>query len=95
MNPIKKMICRWVREDWNSVRESNKVSPVQAEVELSEYNYDNRINFSIYNATGGKVIEASRYDTIKDRRRNNLYVIHENEDFTESLGKIITMESLR
>jgi hypothetical protein len=94
MNPIKKMICRWVREDWNS--ESDRAEPVRAqEVSLSEYNYDNRINFSIYNASGGKVIEASRYDTLKDRRRNNLYVIHENEDFTESLGKIITMESLR
>jgi hypothetical protein len=94
MNIIKKIICRWVREDWNS-HSDRAERPVQAEPELRDYNHDNRINFSIYNASGGKVIEASRYDTIKDRRRNNLYVIHENEDFTESLGKIITMESLR
>ena len=94
INWLKKKVVDWVKEDWNSHSDCAE-RPVQAEPELRDYNHDNRINFSIYNATGGKVIEASRYDTIKDRRRNNLYVIHENEDFTESLGKIITMESLR
>lgn len=55
----------------------------------------NGMRFQLYNANGGYVIETRVYDETHDRNRNKLYVITEDKDLGEELGKIITMESLR
>jgi hypothetical protein len=49
----------------------------------------------IYRANGGTVIETRKYDRLKDRSLNQLHVITHDQDLGESIGKIITMESLR
>ena len=55
----------------------------------------NGMRFQLYNASGGFVIETRVYDERNDRNVNKLYVITEDKDLGEELGKIITMESLR
>jgi hypothetical protein len=62
-----------------------------------EHNYDDDtvINFKVYGANGGKIVETSRYDDQKDNESVRRYVIDESADLAESLGKIITMEYLR
>jgi len=60
-----------------------------------EGNWRNRTQLNIYHAHGGKIIETVRIDKKTDNRVNNLYLIDENEDFHDSLAKIITMDSLR
>ena len=59
------------------------------------YDDDGVITFNVYGATGGKIVEASRYNDKHDNERIKLYIIDENADFTESLAKIVTMEYLR
>jgi hypothetical protein len=54
----------------------------------------NGMNFIVYSATGGKVIEFRTYDPRTDRSVNTLYVITDKEDLGEELGQIITKESL-
>lgn len=54
----------------------------------------NGMNFTVYSATGGKVIEFKTYDPRTDRSVNSLYVITDKEDLGEELGQIITKESL-
>jgi hypothetical protein len=49
----------------------------------------------VYKANGGVVVETKRYDMRKDEDRNSLYVITEDKDLGEEIGKIITMENLR
>lgn len=63
---------------------------------------DNRvITFRIYSAHGGKIVETERFaeDTGKqyreDTRKIEMYLINDNEDLTEALGKIVTMEYLK
>ena len=53
------------------------------------------IQFTVYNANGGRVVETRRYDRQKDRNHNGLYVITNDQDFGKEIDKIITMESLR
>lgn len=62
-----------------------------------EHNYDDDsiITFKVYGANGGKIVETSRYDEKRDNEGIRRYVIDENADLAESLGKIVTMEYLR
>lgn len=53
------------------------------------------IQFTVYTANGGRVIETRRYDRKTDRHSNNLYVITGEQDFGREIDKIITMEALR
>jgi hypothetical protein len=53
------------------------------------------IQFTVYVANGGRVVETRRYDKKTDRNTNGLYVINNDADFGKEIDKIITMESLR
>jgi len=56
---------------------------------------DRAIQFTIYNANGGRVVETRRYDRHKDRNLNGLYIITSEQDFGREIDKIITMEALK
>jgi hypothetical protein len=53
------------------------------------------LQFTVYVANGGRVVETRRYDKKTDRNTNGLYVINNDADFGHEIDKIITMESLR
>lgn len=53
------------------------------------------IQFTVYNANGGRVVETRRYDRQKDRNHQNLYIITSDQEFGREIDKIITMEALR
>jgi hypothetical protein len=53
------------------------------------------IQFTIYNASGGRVVETRRYDRKTDRSTNGLYVITSDQEFGKEIDKIITMEALK
>lgn len=53
------------------------------------------IQFTIYNANGGRVVETRRYDRQKDRHNQSLYIITSDQEFGKEIDKIITMEALR
>jgi len=53
------------------------------------------IQFTIYTANGGRVVETRRYDRQKDRHTTGLYVITSDQEFGREIDKIITMEALK
>lgn len=53
------------------------------------------INFTVYTATGGRVIETRKYDRKTDRNTTGLYIITNEMDFGREIDKIITMEALK
>jgi hypothetical protein len=53
------------------------------------------LQFTVYVANGGRVVETRRYDKKTDRNTNGLYVITNDMDFGKEIDKIITMEALR
>jgi hypothetical protein len=70
---------------------SNTISRGEPQIDQPE----RAIQFTVYNANGGRVVETRRYDRQKDRSSNGLYVITSNQDFGHEIDKIITMELLR
>ena len=54
-----------------------------------------RMNFTVYRANGGMMVEYNRYDDRKDQHQCELHIVHPDEDFGAALGKIVTFESLK
>jgi hypothetical protein len=73
------------------------LNPAPRSHQRVSHNYDDNrvITFKVYGANGGKIVETSRYDDKRDSENINLYIIDENEDFADSLAKIVTLEYLR
>ena len=97
MNWFKRMIVKWVRDDWDSVREQDSYATVSPKNMISsrDVNSDPTLQFKIYNAIGGKVVEFSRYDRQKDRSFHDIYIIGKDEDFGAKIAKIAMLESLK
>ena len=53
------------------------------------------VNFQLYTATGGTVVELRSYDERTDRHVNALHVIPSDADLGDALSKIITYEALK
>jgi hypothetical protein len=99
MNWFKRMIVKWVREDWDKSREqdcyTNVASKNSISISTRDVNSDPTLQFKIYNAIGGKVVEFSRFDRQKDRNFHDIYIIGKNEDFGEKIAKIAMIESMK
>ena len=53
------------------------------------------VRFKMFRASGGTIIETTIYDDNKDRHINGLYVLTNDKNLGEEIGKILTMESLK
>ena len=56
---------------------------------------DADLNFKIYSATGGYVMEFRRYDRRTDNSNTNLYVIGKEDDIGERVARIVNMEIMK
>ena len=105
MNWFKRMIGRWAYEyrdtpdDMpNECYPSTKMSRGNAISTISgRANVDSEptLQFKVYSAVGGKIVEFSRYDPRTDRSDRQIYIIGKDEDFGEKIAKISTLEVLR
>jgi hypothetical protein len=94
---IKRKFKNWCVEAWNSEREvvtSNKLIGTDS-IHGSTLDSEPVLQFTIYNAIGGKVVEFKTYDRQKDRRFHQVYIIGKDEDFGEKIAKIATLEALK
>jgi hypothetical protein len=91
---IKRLLSR-SRED-EGMNASNMAIPSRIERGEPQIDQPERaIQFTVYNANGGRVVETRRYDRQKDRSQTGLYVITSDQEFGHEIDKIITMEALR
>ena len=101
MNFIKRMVVKWVREDWDNASREQDCFPTPQlgrgmnTVSTRDVNSDPTLQFKIYNAIGGKVVEFSRYDRQKDRHFHDIYIIGKEEDFGQKIAKIAMLECLK
>ena len=101
MNWFKRMVIKWVREDWDNARNtpqqdcypSTKLSGNS--INGRDVSSDPTLQFKIYNAIGGKVVEFSRYDRKSDRTFHDIYIISKDEDFGNKIAKIAMLEVLK
>lgn len=105
---IKRWFAKMSREAWEdekrqsqereSARAVNRLSGSISTLSIGAPSIDQperAIQFTVYTANGGRVVETRRYDRKTDRSTNGLYVINNDADFGKEIDKIITMEALR
>ena len=107
MNWFKRMVVKWVREDWNKegfeppeqdcypspkMSRANSISTISGRANVDS---EPTLQFKVYSAVGGKIVEFSRYDPKSDRTDRQIYIIGKEEDFGEKIAKISTLEALR
>jgi hypothetical protein len=53
------------------------------------------MNFSLYKAVGGHILESRIYNQKTDRNEGTLYMIHEDEDFAKQVAQAIMLEQMK
>jgi len=86
---IKQRIRNWLMND-NDTEECYAVEDENGP-DLNSQSF--RLN--IYGASGGTIIETTKYDRKSDENRHSLHIVTEDKDLGQELSKIITMEQLR
>ena len=85
--------ARKCEEAWNSSREVG-ISAIKVR-ESDHIDSEPIINFRIYAAQNGKILEFSKYDRVKDRSDRTVYIINKDEDLGEKVAKCLSLELLR
>jgi hypothetical protein len=102
MKWFKKMLWRWISEgreiyeredDKGGLRVSR--SRLISQDDCDVVSDDPILNFKVFNAVGGKVVEFRRYDRKNDRNDSTTYIITNDQDFGERIAKIAMMENLK
>lgn len=95
MNWFKKMVISWVREDEDNRATTCSGLQLKLHEELSCIESDPVLNFKVYSAVGGTIVEFRRYDRQRDSSNTTTYIITNDQDFGERIAKIAAMENLK
>ena len=90
-----KWLYRWLDRKLRNTRELIEVTKDTTSIRSGAGMDTNGMNFTVYRANGGHVIETRVYDRQKDRNNTGLHIITDDKDIGEEIGKIITFEHLR
>ena len=97
MKWLKRKIRNWLNDDRGliSVPEPDSLY-VNSPRKASSQSLDSEgFNLKVFKANGGTIVETHSYDRRKDQSNNGLYVITDDKDLGNEIGKIITMEGLK
>jgi len=90
MNWLKRKLRNWLTEkEYATVIENKLVSRANDSIQSSG------LNFSLYQAVGGHILEARSYDQRTDRHHGTLYMIHEDDDFAKQVAQAIMLEQMK
>lgn len=100
-----KWLDNWILKHAKRIRQRNEtgagISRIESSVgiinddRVSIGSSKHRMNFVVYRANGGMMVEYNRYDDRKDQHHCELHIIHPDQDLGAALGKIVTFESLK
>jgi hypothetical protein len=87
---FRQRLRNWLFEEKESADEYGQ------DIAVSEdrFNSDG-MRLQVYKGSGGFVVEVRNYDRKRDENKNSMYIITDEKDLGNELGKIITMESMR
>ena len=97
MKWFKKMLWRWTHEGREIEEDTSKVSRSRliSHSDCDTVGDEPILNFKVFSAVGGKVVEFRRYDRKNDRNDSTTYIITNDQDFGERIAKIAMMENLK
>jgi hypothetical protein len=53
------------------------------------------LNFRVYSAENGRILEFNKYDRVKDRTDTRIYIIGKDEEISNKVSKCLSLELLR
>jgi hypothetical protein len=92
MKWLKRKLRNWINDYDNE--DVLKLTPSR-DVEAQMCDAEPILNFRVFSAVGGQVVEFRRYDRKTDRSDTTTYIIHKDQDFGEKISKIANMEMLK
>ena len=94
MKFIRKWFAKQCKQAWEDANQLEQdISPIAT---VSSRSIDTQgMNFTVYRANGGTIIETRKYDRKRDDNNHSLHIITDDKDLGEEIGKIITFENLR
>ena len=96
MNWFKKLVIKWVREDWENAHNEAKVPNLVGNAVRESDSVDiEGLRFTLMAAHGGAILQTRKYDNRTDRNLYNTYLIPDGDDIAERVGHIVSMELLR
>ena len=88
---FKQKLRKWLMDDTDEAEYGNFISVDSEGPNIQSQGF--RLN--VYSASGGTIVETTKYDRQKDDHKHSLHVVTDDKELGEELAKIITMESLR
>lgn len=88
MNWLRRVIRNWLQQE----------EPIQLrETVVSARDTVNQqgMNFSLYRAVGGHILESRIYNRKTDSNEGTLYMIHEDQDFAKQVAQAIMLEQIK
>ena len=97
MKWLKKKLRNWVDDAREYPDEAKGVIGLRSsrDVEAGMCDAEPILNFRVFSAVGGQVVEFRRYDRKTDRSDTTTYIIHKDQDFGEKISKIANLELLK
>ena len=91
MRWLKRKVKDWLFTDDNY----GAVKAVSMHETSSSVDSEPVLNFRIYSANNGRILEFNKYDRMKDRTDRSLYIIDKEQDIGEYVGKVLSLELLK
>jgi hypothetical protein len=87
MRWLKRKIRNWLQQEESVVLE--KITASRDSINQQG------MNFSLYKAVGGHILESRTYNSKTDRHEGTLYMIHEDQDFAKQVAQSIMLEQIK
>jgi hypothetical protein len=95
MNFFRKWFAKQCKQAWDDSRNIIEADVPQKLSTVSRSIDSNGMNFTVYRANGGHIVETRQYDRKRDSNDHSLHIITDDKDLGEEIGKIITFERLK
>ena len=86
MKWLKRKLRDWINNDSIGIEQVTCTKSVD---------WDEPMRFTLTRAQGGYIINTRRYDKINDRNEGTVYILTDDQNLSEEMGKIVSMEMLR
>lgn len=104
MNWFKRRVCRWLGVDsyhddgdeWGAIPSRENVKVRMNHDAPGFFDRNPSVNYRVYAATGGTIVEVNRWDTTRQEWTVNMHIISDDEENkTDAIAKIMTLEMIR
>lgn len=96
INRFLRYLGRKINESQNMTMEGKISRPIPEPIAERDnfHNPRKSLNFFVYYANGGMIVEIRTFDKKREEWDNQLYIVTEDQDLSEFLSRIITVQML-